>query len=438
MPRPTDALGLLGGSRSSYGDGYSRFSADVLPFNVKDYGAKGNNVADDTRAIQEAIQEAEVTIALFGGLVAASVYVPSGRYLVTASLLWRSHYVRMFGAGGIAPQGQGFGASIIRATGAGPVFRNAVAASTNLVGLHLENLAIDARGLNAGGVGIELDNVSRSTFRQVFVNLNGVGGLPVGIDLIGNNAGKQSVYNVFDNIELQVGAGAGSGVHVRMTDVCNANRFLYGVIQGGAGIGLVVACTNLNCDTNLFYGCGFQGSHATCIDLSSGGGSPRASEFVFDACRFEPTAPTSIVMNGYRCVFRACSYTTNVTWTGGAGFGNVVTGKPGLYNRGTLGASQNDYNPDGDAALGMEYQRLSSSAAINITGLSRGWESRRIVFINTNAANIITFTHQDAASAAANRFLMAGGANVAVGPDDSIEFIYDATTQRWRHINTQA
>jgi parallel beta-helix repeat protein len=68
MALPTAALGILVGSRIGYGDGYSRFSADVLPWNVRDKGAKGDGVSDDFAAIQKALDEA--------GGIGGKVFVP--------------------------------------------------------------------------------------------------------------------------------------------------------------------------------------------------------------------------------------------------------------------------------------------------------------------------------------------------------------------------
>lgn len=81
MPRPTDtSLGLLAGSRSGYGDGYSRFISTVLPFNPDDWGAKGDNVTDDSNAVQEAFVQA----ALNPG--ARIRFTPGRTYLLTRAI----------------------------------------------------------------------------------------------------------------------------------------------------------------------------------------------------------------------------------------------------------------------------------------------------------------------------------------------------------------
>ena len=65
---------------------------------VKDFGAVGDGVADDTAAIQAAIDAA----ATFGvtGNFGAAVYFPSGRYIVSSTIsLPGSQYVSLFGTG---------------------------------------------------------------------------------------------------------------------------------------------------------------------------------------------------------------------------------------------------------------------------------------------------------------------------------------------------
>ena len=65
----------------------------TIHVNVKDepYNAKGDGVTDDTQAIQQAIDDAGVS----GGLV----YIPTGTYLITDTLVISNPYVEIEGAG---------------------------------------------------------------------------------------------------------------------------------------------------------------------------------------------------------------------------------------------------------------------------------------------------------------------------------------------------
>jgi len=60
---------------------------DGAPVNVKDYGAVGDGTADDTTAIQNAIDQ--------GG----SIHFPAGIYLVTDNIEINANYVKLIGAG---------------------------------------------------------------------------------------------------------------------------------------------------------------------------------------------------------------------------------------------------------------------------------------------------------------------------------------------------
>lgn len=96
-------------------------------------------------------------------------------------------------------------------------------------------------------------------------------------------------------------------------------------------------------------------------------------------------------------------------------------------------ANQNDYNVNAAGPI----VRISSDAARNITGLVKNvlsvQNSGGDIFIFKNVGSFtITFTNQDAASTAANRFLFSTGANIAVAANGHLRVFYDSTTQRWR------
>ena len=77
--------------------------------------------------------------------------------------------------------------------------------------------------------------------------------------------------------------------------------------------------------------------------------------------------------------------------------------------------------------------RLYSDAAWDITGLDIGQQDgRQLRFTNVGSFNI-TFKHESASSSAANRFLNNGSADLVLAPTDSVLYIYDTTSSRWRH-----
>lgn len=77
---------------------YVRAGASGLNFNVKDFGAVGDGVADDTAAINAAIAAASNT-SLNVGANGGVVYFPRGIYLVSTPIVVGSIAVRLVGAG---------------------------------------------------------------------------------------------------------------------------------------------------------------------------------------------------------------------------------------------------------------------------------------------------------------------------------------------------
>lgn len=97
----------------------------------------------------------------------------------------------------------------------------------------------------------------------------------------------------------------------------------------------------------------------------------------------------------------------------------------------SISTSQNNYAPTGLAAA--DAMRLSSSGAVNITGLVAAGLAVSVKRVVNIGANIITLTNQDAGSASANRFLIAGG-DLAISPNESATIYYDATSLAWRVV----
>jgi len=97
-----------------------------------------------------------------------------------------------------------------------------------------------------------------------------------------------------------------------------------------------------------------------------------------------------------------------------------------------IAVNQNNYagaTVDGSLVLA----RLTASAPVNITGLTGGVVDKLLVIANFGT-NIITLTHDDAASSAANRILIPGGSALPLSQNESATLKYDNTTQRWRVI----
>jgi hypothetical protein len=95
-----------------------------------------------------------------------------------------------------------------------------------------------------------------------------------------------------------------------------------------------------------------------------------------------------------------------------------------------LTGNANDYALGGHLATGDIF-RVSSSSAVNITGISAGlYDGHAILLRNVGTFNI-TLTHQDAASAAANRMISPWAGNVVISANSSMLLVYDSTLSRW-------
>jgi hypothetical protein len=90
-------------------------------------------------------------------------------------------------------------------------------------------------------------------------------------------------------------------------------------------------------------------------------------------------------------------------------------------------ANQNDYNP-GVA----RFYRLSTDASRTITGFSISQLDGEEFEVWNVGANNLVLAHQSVSSAAANRMICTGAANITLAADEVALVRYDATTQRFR------
>jgi hypothetical protein len=98
------------------------------------------------------------------------------------------------------------------------------------------------------------------------------------------------------------------------------------------------------------------------------------------------------------------------------------------------GSTNNDYDPWVGVTVNS-YVRLDTGLASTVTGLKApgpaNSEGRCVVIANISTTGTITFNNGDVGSLPGNRLLLPHP-TIAVGPQGTIEFIYDDTFNTWR------
>jgi hypothetical protein len=122
------------------------------------------------------------------------------------------------------------------------------------------------------------------------------------------------------------------------------------------------------------------------------------------------------------------------TWSGTQTMGGVAMTSSSPT---ALAADQDNWG----LSASNSYFYISSSAAVNVTGISGGADGRVIVLVN-NGSNNITLKNEGAGSTAANRFHFAGSGtagDLIVSPDGTVVLVYDntSTNKRWRLVSAQ-
>ena len=137
-----------------------------------------------------------------------------------------------------------------------------------------------------------------------------------------------------------------------------------------------------------------------------------------------------------------------MTWSGGLQFdtsGNLLVTGAGAAGGSsptftsavtdTPGTSQNNYAPPGWVAGTTNALKLTPSANINITGLGAAPDGWTVSIDNNSTTFTLTFTDEDASSAAANQFACPGQVANTLGPRASALIRYDGTLSKWRFLS---
>jgi hypothetical protein len=207
-------------------------SAKAGTVNVKDYGAQGDGVTDDTAAIQNAINAATAN--------SQHVYIPPGTYKVTSSLTGSSHTFIL---------GAGMGKTILKPSGSFPALSIGTA-STPAYYWAIRDLEID--GGNQCTNGIYLNSARQGFISGVYVHNCSVGvyatkswtnGLHQSI--ISQNSDKNvvlgSLCNDFDLQDVELSGAGNYGLYIvdDQSAGTSAGVSVFGcLIQGNGKIGI--------------------------------------------------------------------------------------------------------------------------------------------------------------------------------------------------------
>lgn len=211
---------------------------DGAAANVRDYGAVGNGVADDTAAIQSAINASK------------AVYFPAGNYLITDTLLFdNNHYFYGESKGGLA------GTSKITMSGSLPAIQARTSITAATFNSVFENLTVnnaDTSGRPSGSVGFDLTLCSFFVLRNCSTRHHNIG-----VRLGETGVLNGGYYGLVDSCEV-----VNSEIGYRLTSA-NSNRFIAGRIHSCA-TGMYAETT-----TDIFISTSFESTDLG-LSLQSG------------------------------------------------------------------------------------------------------------------------------------------------------------------------
>lgn len=264
-------------------------------------------------------------------------------------------------------------------------------------------------------------NVPKDTFidaDQTALNQN-----PVTLDSLGT----ATIYGVGTYRQILKDATGVTLWDQIVSDAVSLNAGWGGLSTGSANVQAITVGNYSGQDGQAVYWlAGFTNSSATTLNVSSNG----ATSIVRDSSS-GPVALTGgeiVVGNVVGAIyssatgqFHLITPTPIQSFDGAVFFNGYIT--PTI-----LAADQNDWTPSGGFTTANTV-RVSSNAAINITGLAGGTTGRQVSFQNIGSFPI-TFVTQSTSSAAANRFFFSN--SIVLNANDSVTVQYDALSSGWR------
>lgn len=305
-------------------------SSEMNVFDVKRYGAVGNNSADDTIAIQAAINAAAAAgLAAGGAEHAGVVFFPPGVYKVTASL--------QNGVGGrVVLRGSGKYGTLIVGSFTGYLIDQADANTGKIEGI--EDLYVKNTSNVDGNGAIRFQNSQGGFIRNCYIQgFNGI------------DASSNTYSTRIEGCEVTSTANAGTantvGIYAAQVSIysCRFTGFDVGIQAFNVGV-IICGCATEQCNTGTLIGKdrsdtnsnlvgGQITSHSTercntAIDLVTGSG------LLIDACSITGTSD----VQGNVAV-------ASITWSGGTA--TLTTASPHGFALGARGVTVSGATPSG-------------------------------------------------------------------------------------------
>jgi hypothetical protein len=211
---------------------------------VKDFGAVGDGVTDDTAAIQAALNAS----------VGKELFFPSGNYLVTSSLIFPTagdnvENIALVGEAGTVVAANAL--TTISFTGSGALFdlRKGTDANTNANGVRFEGLRLSGVTLTSGRYGMTAYDFQGCIIRNCVFSLFDVGFI----------IERYCYYCIFENISINNGLTKGCSVSIvngTTFEQCRVSRIDPAGAVLGNGIGFEVKDGGEG--AAVFNGCWFE------------------------------------------------------------------------------------------------------------------------------------------------------------------------------------